>query len=1180
MKKSILLVFVLFISLSGRDLYVDADRPNNDGDGESWDTAWKYISTAIGAPYSDVEVDVIHLRGVFTLADDNGDISIFNDHYYDSGLKIWNRSLTILGDEEDGSLTTIQAHEQPGIATHRIFYVSGNLDETVTFENLIIKNGRGEPAGGIYAEEIQRLEINNCIIENNSSWNDPSWFSVEYLKNKNGGGVSLWDVNEFTITNSIVRNNTAETISGVSGKGGGIFSNMYNGNLGSIFDVINCAFVNNTAINGGCISIFTNNQYATTIKLVNSTFSGNSGQYGSATYIRHLDEVKSVYATVNSCTFVDNYPDSIEETTYSILTEPISSTQTSGPIILDIKNSIVANYLKDESTGYENLNFNNSISEATFTRSYTISDDESMSLLLDEFGNNIHHNFNSTDPKLVTMRPDEGINYYKLLEGSPAKDAIPRGGDINNPFNGAGYFVVELDENGDPVEDENGNLIPTLDQFGNIQILDQRGFNFWNQDKDIGAYESPYYWVDVIAQEIYETIPNWKTELKIADPIEYAEDTEHIWTDYMRAQTGGRIILTENSEIYKDDSSELKWNDGSFLDVNATSRIINGLDIIDNASINIFDGAVFSLQQTKSSVPSGALFTFGNNSRLVLENDTEIVFEEGSDIGMGDGSEIIVKNKGTLIASNYTSDNVEFSALSEQWRGISCEVGSSIRFDDAKFAGALTAISGSPSKLSLRNCNFTDCVNGINFVYCDDYAIDNNTFAGTGSGIGVCLTTFNSLGSFKFNTIENFARGVLLTFSSPVMSKNIIRNNANYGLYVTGYTSYPQLINPSAVIRELNNQIQNNGLGTDYYESAQIYSKYSAAVYMENGMNNIHSGSFLVPPSVPCFRGVGYSPSTEIMRFPTILKAVNNYWGTLEINETNFDRYFDLYTWYRLSYEPYAIAPFENEVQSSSVYGSLSNEAKLLDQALKAEADGKTDLAIKKYERIIDKFPTSEENYVALSRLTDIYIQEEISLDPLITIYDAQIALDDESVNKHYFKEMKIASKIKTKKYDEAIAIAEEMKAEAQTEGEIILADIDISIANMLKGAENKGKGRSSSDSQSVIDLVNRLTDNESKADPAGITDNVLPTVSTLYQNYPNPFNPVTQIKFDLAKSANVKLSVYNVSGQLVAGLAKGVLNAGSHTVEFDGSKLNSGIYYYMLEVDGKNITKKMVMTK
>jgi hypothetical protein len=92
--------------------------------------------------------------------------------------------------------------------------------------------------------------------------------------------------------------------------------------------------------------------------------------------------------------------------------------------------------------------------------------------------------------------------------------------------------------------------------------------------------------------------------------------------------------------------------------------------------------------------------------------------------------------------------------------------------------------------------------------------------------------------------------------------------------------------------------------------------------------------------------------------------------------------------------------------------------------------------------------------------------------------------------------------------------------------------------------------------------------------------DQVQPESVNLYQNYPNPFNPVTQIRFSLAKTAEVKLSVYNISGQLVSQLASGTLNAGVHAVDFDGSKLNSGVYYYTLETEGKSMAKKMLLVK
>lgn len=84
----------------------------------------------------------------------------------------------------------------------------------------------------------------------------------------------------------------------------------------------------------------------------------------------------------------------------------------------------------------------------------------------------------------------------------------------------------------------------------------------------------------------------------------------------------------------------------------------------------------------------------------------------------------------------------------------------------------------------------------------------------------------------------------------------------------------------------------------------------------------------------------------------------------------------------------------------------------------------------------------------------------------------------------------------------------------------------------------------------------------------------------TLEQNYPNPFNPATEIRFSLKNDADVKLAVYNIKGELVSNLKNEKMVKGLHTVNFDASNLNSGVYFYKLSVDGMAETKKMVLTK
>ena len=111
--------------------------------------------------------------------------------------------------------------------------------------------------------------------------------------------------------------------------------------------------------------------------------------------------------------------------------------------------------------------------------------------------------------------------------------------------------------------------------------------------------------------------------------------------------------------------------------------------------------------------------------------------------------------------------------------------------------------------------------------------------------------------------------------------------------------------------------------------------------------------------------------------------------------------------------------------------------------------------------------------------------------------------------------------------------------------------------------------------------------DNYILKEQSGNTHNV-PITYTLAQNYPNPFNPGTTITYELGNVSNVQLNVYDITGRLVSRLVNQKQREGSYVVEFDGSSLASGVYFYRLEAENTTVgsdetftaIKKMILLK
>ncbi|RMF65047.1 MAG: T9SS C-terminal target domain-containing protein, partial [Calditrichaeota bacterium] len=98
--------------------------------------------------------------------------------------------------------------------------------------------------------------------------------------------------------------------------------------------------------------------------------------------------------------------------------------------------------------------------------------------------------------------------------------------------------------------------------------------------------------------------------------------------------------------------------------------------------------------------------------------------------------------------------------------------------------------------------------------------------------------------------------------------------------------------------------------------------------------------------------------------------------------------------------------------------------------------------------------------------------------------------------------------------------------------------------------------------------------------------DEPLPRVFSLAQNYPNPFNPTTTIRYALPRSADVRLTIYNLLGQQIRTLVDGRNQAaGFHSVQWDGKDdrgglMPSGIYVYRIQAGDFKKSRKMLLVK
>jgi hypothetical protein len=169
-----------------------------------------------------------------------------------------------------------------------------------------------------------------------------------------------------------------------------------------------------------------------------------------------------------------------------------------------------------------------------------------------------------------------------------------------------------------------------------------------------------------------------------------------------------------------------------------------------------------------------------------------------------------------------------------------------------------------------------------------------------------------------------------------------------------------------------------------------------------------------------------------------------------------------------------------------------------------------------------------------------------------------------------------------SKKHDENISKMVTRNLESSDKKEIKINEIKnkekVINANVISNLRSiKYMTKKEKEKKQFSDMLLNVNDVTAKKTQL---NNTVPVKYNLSQNYPNPFNPVTKIDYDLPRDGKVKLVIYDLLGREIKTLVNEFKTIGKYSIEFNGSSLASGVYFYRIQAGDFTQVKRMVLVK
>ncbi|HLG32985.1 MAG TPA: T9SS type A sorting domain-containing protein, partial [Ignavibacteriaceae bacterium] len=240
------------------------------------------------------------------------------------------------------------------------------------------------------------------------------------------------------------------------------------------------------------------------------------------------------------------------------------------------------------------------------------------------------------------------------------------------------------------------------------------------------------------------------------------------------------------------------------------------------------------------------------------------------------------------------------------------------------------------------------------------------------------------------------------------------------------------------------------------------------------------------------------------------------------------------------------------------------------------------------YNQIISGNDSLYTKLKAYSRLFEIGKLNSKSLtyfDNLYSQFSTLSLATEDSLMKKVFSQLGSLSLMGQDEYVPAIEEFDYVIQNNPETEEAIFAEIDALTAALLieDGDTTLGKtaaGKYLNSSGEYGTKINQLLQKHFGSNQIMEEKKLLLVSYNLYQNYPNPFNPITTIKYDIVGIQDVKLSVFDILGREVSTLVNEQQQLGSYEINWDASKVASGIYFYQLRTKDFVNTKKMILLK